>query len=343
MAAGDALSAEAGGQRRARHGSARYLLGRLAEYALVLAVALTINFALPRALPGGPLQTLGGEDVGALSSADQARILEQYSLHRPLAEQFLGYLGGVLTLDLGESFVDGQPVLAGIARALPWTLLLVGTSILLSSALGIALGVVAALRRRQGKGSGLLAAVLVLDSTPSFWLGILFIVFFGVYLGVLPTFGAASAIGGLSLGSMASHLVLPALTLTLTGLSQFFLVTRYSMVSVLTGEPVEHARARGVPHGRLVRRHALRSALLPVHTVLMLELAFLVGGALVVETVFAYPGLGRLTFTAIQGRDYPMMQGAFLVLTMTIVAMNALADATYALLDPRVRREVGGP
>jgi peptide/nickel transport system permease protein len=123
----------------------------------------------------------------------------------------------------------------------------------------------------------------------------------------------------------------------LTGLGSYVLYARYSLLAVLTSDPVEHARARGVPPGRVIRRHALRPALLPVHTLLMLEIGFLAGGALVVETVFAYPGLGRLAFGAISARDYPMMQGTFLILTVMVVAMNALADATYPLIDPRAR------
>ncbi|MER6591363.1 ABC transporter permease [Micromonospora purpureochromogenes] len=324
------------GARRSRRATATYLAGRGAEYGIVLALALVINFALPRALPGGPLRTLGGgENVGALSTEDQQRILAEYGLDRSLWEQFLTYLGNVLTLDLGTSFADGQPVLDSITQALPWTMLLVGSSIVCTALIGVALGTWAGLRRRRGKGNGLLSTTLMFDSIPSFWLGMLFIAFFGVYLQVLPTFGVGE--GWDDRASLLRHLVLPVLTLTLTGFGQLFLVTRASMLSVLAADHIEHARARGVPRGRLLRRHALRPALLPVHTVLMIEIGFLVGGALVVETVFAYPGLGRVTFDAIQARDFPLMQGTFLVLTFAVVAMNALADATYALIDPRVR------
>ncbi|MBC9005958.1 ABC transporter permease [Micromonospora aurantiaca (nom. illeg.)] len=325
-----------GGARRTRRATARYLAGRGAEYGTVLALALVINFALPRALPGGPLRTLGGgENVGALSAEDQRRILAEHGLDRSLWEQFLAYLGDVFTLDLGTSFGDGQPVSDAIMQALPWTMLLVGSSIVCTALIGIALGALAGLRRRRGKGSSLLSTALLFDSIPSFWLGMLFIAFFGVYLGALPTFGVGE--GWDSPASLPRHLVLPVLTLTLTGFGQLFLVTRASMLSVLAADHVEHARARGVPRGRLLRRHALRPALLPVHTVLMTEIGFLVGGALVVETVFAYPGLGRVTFDAIQARDFPLMQGTFLVLTVAVVVMNAIADATYALIDPRVR------
>ena len=314
----------------------RYVAGRMLEYALVLALAVLINFLLPRALPGGPLKTIGGVgDRGVLNPEDQQRILAQYGLDKSLPEQFFGYVGDLVRLDLGNSFADGQPVVSVIARALPWTMLLVGTSILLTFLIGVTLGTVAGMRRRQGKGSGLLTTVLAFDSIPSFWLGMVLIAFFGVTLGVLPTFGVGE--GWSDPLGLPRYLLLPVATLTLTGLGQFFMVTRYSMLSVLTADHIKHARARGVPRSRLLRKHALRPALLPVHTVLLIELGFLTGGALVVETVFAYPGLGRVTFEAIQARDFPLMQGTFLTLTVAVLVMNAVADATYALIDPRVR------
>lgn len=321
-------------------GTARYMAGRAGEYLAVFVVALIINFALPRALPGGPLGTLAGESVGEMSSEQQAKIIAQYGLDRPLFRQFLDYLGDLLTLDLGRSFTDGRPVVEAIATALPWTLLLIGSSIVVTTVVGVTLGVFGGLRRERGGGTLLLVAVLVLDATPAFWLGVVCIMVFGVYLGVLPTFGISSVGAGsglAGLGDTIEHLALPVGVLVATGIGQFFLVTRFSMLSVLSSRHVEHARVRGVPRGLIIRRYVLRPALLPVHTLLLIELGWLVGGALIVETVFAYPGLGRLTFNAIQGRDFPTMQGAFLVLTTTVLIMSALADVTYPLIDPRVR------
>jgi peptide/nickel transport system permease protein len=316
---------------------ARYLAGRCATFGGVLAVGVVINFALPRALPGGPLSQVASPEVLAqLTAIQREQIAAQYGFDKPLREQFLSYLGGVLRGDLGNSFVDGEPVLSAILRVLPWTLLLVGTAIVLTIVIGVGLGVLAALRRRRGKGSGLLITAVVLDSLPQFWLGMLLIVLFGVHLGVLPTFGVARG-QDVSILDVVEHLVLPVTTLVATGLGSYLLYVRYSLLAVLTSEPVEHARARGVPPRRVVSRHALRPALLPVHTLLMLEIGFLTGGALVVETVFAYPGLGRLAFDAIRSRDYPMMQGTFLILTVMVVLMNAIADATYPLIDPRAR------
>ncbi|MEV4471309.1 ABC transporter permease [Nonomuraea sp. NPDC049504] len=315
----------------------RYAAGRLAEYTTVLLVALTLNFALPRALPGGPLKLFGSpEALARLTTEERAQIATQYGFGKPLPEQFIDYLGGVLTLNLGTSLSDGRPVTQALGEALPWTLLLVGTSIVATALLGVTLGVIGALRRRAGKGSGLLGTAVVLDSLPQFWLGMLLIVLFGVQLQLLPTFGV-SGIEGVTASGVLLHLILPVSTMTLTGMGYLFLYTRSSLLTVLTSEPIQHAHARGVPYGRLIRRHALRPALLPVHTILMMEIGFLAAGSIVVETVFAYPGLGRLTFDAITARDYPLMQGAFLVLTLMVVLMNALADATYPLLDPRAR------
>ncbi|KXK58535.1 hypothetical protein AWW66_29235 [Micromonospora rosaria] len=324
---------------RTRTGLGRAALGRAGGYLAVLAVALTITFLLPRALPGGPLRTIGGADVGDLDPAARAQVVAAYGLDRPLHVQFGHYLADLVRLDFGTSFTGGRPVVQAIADALPWTLLLVGTSLLLTATIGVLLGVVAGLRRRHGRGNLLLAGVLLLDAAPAFWVGMLCILFFGVHLGALPTFGASTPghTGLAAVGDLAAHLVLPVGVLVATGIGQFFLVTRFSVASALHAPHVEHAHARGVPYRRVVTRHLLRPALLPVHTQLMMELGWLVGGALVVETVFAYPGLGRLTFDAIQGRDYPMMQGTFLTLVVTVLAMNALADLTYPLLDPRIR------
>lgn len=324
-----------------RQGSARYLAGRTLEYAGVLLVALALNFALPRALPGGPLKLFGSPEALARLTADErAQIASEYGFGQPLPQQFLDYLRGVATLDLGTSLSDGRPVVEAIGGALPWTLLLVGTSIVITAVLGVTLGVLGGLRRRRGKGAVLLTTAIVFDALPQFWLGMLLIVLFGVQLRLLPTFGVSGS-EGVTAAGVLEHLILPVTTLTVTGIGYLFMYTRSSLLSVLTSEPVQHAHARGVPHGRLIRRHVLRPALLPVHTILMLDIGFLAAGSIVVETVFAYPGLGRLTFDAISARDYPLMQGTFLVLTVMVVLMNALADLTYPLLDPRARTGAG--
>lgn len=321
-----------------------WLRSRGLQYLVVLAVIISLNFLLPRALPGGPLAALGGEDVGELTAREREAILVTYGLDQPLSQQFAGYLRGLATGDLGQSFSDRRPVTEVVLEALPWTLLLVGTATLLTSLIGVGLGALSATRRHRRSGNAVVISVLVADSLPAFWVGMLLIVGFGVTLGWLPTFGAtqpgSAATGVAWAADVARHMVLPLVALVLAGVAQLVLVTRSSMVSVLGSDFLQHQRARGIPVARR-NRHALRNALLPVHTVLLLELGWIVGGSLVVETVFAYPGLGRLTFAAIQARDFPVMQGTFLLLSLAVLVMNLLADLTYPLLDPRLRSRVG--
>lgn len=320
--------------------AARVIGSRLVPYAVVGAVVVLLNFLLPRALPGGPLAAIAGESVGDLSAQERSELIAEYGLDRPLLGQFLTYLGDLVRGDLGASFVDGEPVATKIAGALPWTLLLVGTAIAVTTLLGIAIGARAGILRARGRGTGVVATVLLLDAMPAFWLGMLLIVGLGVQLDLLPIFGAESIgndlHGWARVLDIVAHLVLPVTTLVLTGMAQLVLVVRASMVAVLGSEHLEQARARGFSPHRLAG-HALRDALLPAHTVLLLDIGYLVGGALVVETVFAYPGIGRLTFDALQGKDYPVMQGTFLVLSGSVLLANVIADLTYPLLDPRAR------
>lgn len=318
-------------------GVAAHLLRRTLQYAVVVLIAITVNFALPRAMPGSPLAAVGGSDVGLLTQDARDQLLADSRLDRPLIEQFGSYVAGIARGDLGTSFTDRRPVAERVLERLPWTLLLVGSSLILTTVIGVALGVLAAARREKRRDTGQLTTMLALDAAPSFWVGMLLILVFGVQLGWFPTFGAITPGDGGVL-DIASHLTLPLATLTIAGLSQTYLITRSSMLSVLGSEHMLLARAKGVSRPTLFVRHGLRTVALPVHTLVLMEVGWLVGGAVVVETVFAYPGLGRLMFEAVGSRDFPVMQGTFLVLTLTIVAMNLLADLTYPLLDPRVRR-----
>lgn len=318
-------------------------LGRVGQYVLVLLLAVTVNFALPRTLPGGPLAALGGDDVGFLAPEARAALLATYGLDRPLPEQFGSYLVGLLQGDLGTSLVDQRPVTAVLAERAGPTLLLVGTALLLTSVLGIALGTLAAAVRQRRRDTAGLALMITLDSLPPFWVGMLLIFSFGVTLKLLPTFGITSPAGGGGVADVAAHLVLPVATLVLTRLGHTYLVVRSSMLSVLGSEHLAFARAQGVGRSRLLVHHGLRGAALPVSTLVLLELGWLIDGDVVVETVFSYPGLGRLLYEAVLQRDYPVMQGVFLVLTVAVVGMNLLAELCYPLLDPRLRRPAAVP
>jgi peptide/nickel transport system permease protein len=316
--------------------------GRVGQYALVLLAALTLNFFLPRAMPGSPLRFLAGEDVGMLAPAQLDEIRARYGLDRSLPAQYATYLGNVVRGEWGFSYQLGKPVSAAIAERIPWTLLLVGSSLVVATLFGVLVGAIAAWRRGRPFDTATLTGAIVVDSLPTFWIGMLFIAVFAVELRWLPIFGAVTPWGPKAgwpyVVDVLRHLVLPATTLTLASLSGTFLVMRYAMLDALGQDYVRTARSKGMSERRVLLKHAARNALLPVSTVVFLNLGFLVGGATVIETVFSYPGIGTLLYQAVLNRDYPVLQGAFLMLTVSVILANVLSDAVYPLLDPRVRR-----
>lgn len=322
----------------------RAVAAKAAQYALVLWAAATLNFLLPRLAPGDPVQYLYGGDALGLAPEALAEVQAGYGLDRSLPEQYLAFWTGLLRADLGRSVQFNRPVTDVLAEFLPWTVALVGVSTLLALLVGVVAGAWAAWHRGGRRDTGAVAAVLALDSMPGFWIGMILIAVFAVGLGWFPSYGAAAidAEGVAWLVDAVHRTVLPATTLALATFGGFFLLTRAAMVSVLDEPFVRLARAKGVPERRIALHHALRTALLPVWTNLTMVLGALLSGAVVVETVFAYPGLGRLMYDAVTARDHPLLQGAFLLVTVGIVAANAVADLTYPLLDPRVGRASEG-
>ncbi|OZM78930.1 ABC transporter permease [Pseudonocardia sp. MH-G8] len=318
----------------------RAVAARAGQYLLVVWAAATLNFLLPHLAPGDPVQYLYGGDALGLAPEAMAQVRAGYGLDRSLPEQYLAFWAGLLRGDLGHSVQFNRPVLEVLGEYLPWTVVLVGLATAFAFVMGLVSGAWAAWHRGRRRDAGAVAAVLALDSMPGFWLGMILIAVFAVGLGWFPSYGAATidAEGAVWLIEAAHRMVLPTATLALSTFGGFFLLTRAAMVSVLDEPFVRLARAKGVPDRRIALHHALRTALLPVYTNLTLVLGTLLSGAVVVETVFAYPGLGRLIFDAVTARDHPLLQGAFLLVTLGIVAANALADLTYPLLDPRVRR-----
>ena len=319
-----------------------FLAGKATQYGIVLFVTITLNFVLPRLMPGSPLQFLAGEDVGTMSAQDRARIVQEAGLDRSLPEQYLVYLGNLARGELGYSFQQRKPVGAILLERLPWTVLLTGTGLVLSTALGVFFGALAGWRRGRAADVGSLAVFIFLESLPGFWLAMLLVAVFSVSLGAFPTFGARDVFARLEGTAywldVGHHLVLPVVTLTLVTTSAVFLTMRYSMLTVLGEQYITVARAKGLSDRRVLFRHALRNALLPVATVFLLNLGQAVAGATVVETVFSYPGVGRLMYEAVLARDYPLLQGGFLVITVSVVAANLVADLLYPVLDPRVSR-----
>ena len=314
-----------------------------AAYAAVLALALTLNFALPRLAPGDPLGFLLPEDVLAeMSVEDQARVLAEFGLDKPIAAQFADYVTGIFSGDLGISLRYGAPVWEVVAGRLPWTLLLMGWALAFSAFLGTALGVVAARRSGQMRDIGTTVLVLAIGSAPVFWVAMLLITLFSAQLGWLPSFGAVPLMAvpgswGYVVG-VAERLILPVTALTIAQTAGVWLTARSAMAVALSRDYITVARAKGVPERAVFWRHALRNAALPIYTNVTIGLGGLLGGALVVETVFSWPGIGQLIVQGVEARDYNLLQGVFLVATLSVVAANLLADLTYPFIDPRVRR-----
>ena len=314
----------------------------MAQYAFVLLVAVSLNFAIPRLAPGSPIDYLvPSEQVSTITPEQRERILSQFGLERPLAEQYWRYLTGILQGDLGYSVQQGRPVADMLLERLPWTLILVGGAITSALLIGAGAGFFSAARRGGRMEVGGLALFMFLDSMPPFWIGMLLLVLFSGYLKLLPVFGAlplTGEAGGLSLTlEVAQRLVLPLLTLTLVRAGWLFLVARSSLAGELSEDYVLMAEAKGLSRRRVVLGHGVRNALLPLVTAVSVEIGTIVGGATVVETVFSYPGLGRLIYESVLSRDYPVLQGAFLLLAVGVILANLLADLLYPLIDPRVR------
>jgi len=310
------------------------------QYSLVIFAAIVLNFALPRLAPGGPIEYLAPPADGLVSEADREAILERFDLGGSTGQQFVTYLGNLAQGDLGTSIRDGRSVTDVIGHRIGWSILLVGTAVVLSTVLGVALGFASGWRRGSRRDIGILTAVLAVDALPAFFVGLMLLLIFSVQLGWFPVYGAVTP-GDLGawewIFDVLQRLVLPGITLTLVGLGSVFVVARSAMISETGEDYVFMARAKGLDERR-VRRHARRNALLPVSTVSLLGFSTLVGAATVVETVFSYPGLGSLGFEAVRARDYPLLQGVFLLFALLSIAVNLLNDLLYPMLDPRVRK-----
>lgn len=301
---------------------------------------LTLNFLLPRLMPGNPLVFLAGEDVGFMSSAEKEAILDKHGLNDSLLEQYGTYIKNILTGDFGYSYQQKRQISELLMERLPWTMLLTGLGLVISTIIGVMFGAISAWRRGTKTDANLLTVFMFLSAMPSFWVGMILVSVFASQLGWLPVFGAESAWSNLSgidrLIDIGEHLILPLTTLILISVTSTFMIMRYSMLNVLGEDYIMMAKAKGVKDKVIKYKHAMRNALLPVATVFMLSLGFTLGGATVIETVFAYPGVGRLMFESVLSRDYPLIQATFLIITFSVVIANFLADLIYPLLDPKV-------
>ena len=319
---------------------------KITGYIAIILIVLSFNFFLPRLMPGDPLSFLTGDpsmDMPiVLDEEARAKLLAYYGLDKPLLQQFTDYMHNILHGDLGWSIYFNAPVSEILIGRLKWTLLLLGTATALYMTLGILLGAISAWNRGKKRDVGLLVSLLSVGSFPPFFLGMLLIILFGVNLQLFPIFGAQTPFMRYSspideASDILYHLILPVTTLVICYIGDVYLLMRNSMLNVIGEDYIVTARAKGLSEWYILRKHAMKNALLPITTMIALRVGFMISGMIFVETVFAYPGVGRLLFDAVTYRDYPLLQGAFLVITLVIIAANFVADMIYVRLDPRLQ------
>jgi peptide/nickel transport system permease protein len=325
----------------ARHPRRHSLIGLAASYVLSLWILATLVFAVPRAIAGDPLAGYANQN-GTLQASVADYYTAYYGLNRPLINQYGRYLSNVAHGNLGESIAGQVPVNTLLGETLPWTLLLVGVSVLASSVLSFVLGTDAGWNR--GKADDRLMTVITtfLHALPDFALAIFLLIGFAVLLRAFPTSGGSTPFNGSAstvshVVDVTHHLVLPATALTLVLMAGNFLLVRNVTIGVLGQDYMVLARAKGLPERLLKRRHAGRNVLPPFFNLVGLHVGFAVGGAIFIEKVFAYPGVGSLMVTAVGGRDYPVIEATFLVLAFLVLTANLVVDVVCARLDPRIR------
>ena len=316
---------------------------RALEFVLTFFLAISINFFLPRLVPGDPIRLIAGDSAPQLGQARIDALRAQYGLDKPLSVQYLIYLKQLARGDLGMSYrySGGKTVIEVLSENFRWTLLLVGTSLLLALLIGSALGIWSATQRGEPLDVSLLSLVYVLRSVPPFWLAMLLIPIFAIQLHYLPagdSYSVPRLEGWENLKDVVRHALLPVTVLTLAYLPTAFVIMRAAMQGIMESNYIRAARARGVPTHWVVLKHGLSNAMLPVVTSFMVDLGQMLGGVTVIEAVFNYRGIGSMMFEAVKSRDYPLLQGGFLLFTITILTLNIITELLYPLLDPRLRR-----
>ena len=313
---------------------ARFLLGRAAQSLVLLALVSAVGFGVLHLAPGGPLAQFAL--VPGMSQAQLAAVAHSMGLDQPLPVQYLRWAGRLLHGDWGQSYRDSEPVLRVIAARLPATLELMGTAVGLAVLVGVTIGVLGAVRRHSAFDILSTAGAMVALSIPTFWFGLVAIYVFSVKLGWLPA-GSRNTVGDASLANYLVHLVMPACVLALVEVAVWSRYMRSAMLDVIDQDFVRTARAKGIPERRVILNHVFRNALLPMITLAGLELPTLLGGALVTETVFTWPGMGRLFLDSLGYRDYPVVMGILIVSALLVLLGSLLADLLGAVADPRVR------
>jgi peptide/nickel transport system permease protein len=320
----------------------RRWLRRLAEYGVTLLLAVSLNFLLPRAMPGDPMALIAGEAIQQMGAERIAELRHVYGLDLPLGQQYVRYLGRLVRGDLGESyrFSGGRTVVEVLADRFVWTFLLVAVSMTIATTAGALMGAWAAWRHGSLRDVGLVTFLFALRSVPPFWLAMVLIPIFAINWSLLPvgdSYSFPRQTGIRNLIDIAHHAILPIVVLSLSYLPTVFAIMRSSMLDEVGANYVRTARAKGLKERTVLLRHAMRNALLPLVTTISLDFGQLLGGVLLIETVFNYRGLGAMMFEAVKSRDYPLLQGGFLLFTLGVLTINLLTDWLYGYLDPRVQ------
>lgn len=318
-------------------GARRYVARKTVQAAVTLAFVLTFNFFLFRVLPGDPIGLLAKSQ--RLTEADVASLQAELGLDQPLGMQYVTYVRETLSGNLGLSLTTSRRVTSTIWSSIGPTVLLVGLGTAFATLAGIWIGIKGGWRRGSRFDRSSLYSSLALYSTPEGWLGMILLLVLSGALGLFPAggFETGGRSGTARLVDVLNHLFLPVLTLTLGYVGQYAIIMRSSMLDVMNEEYVTSARAKGVPEHMVRRNHVVPNAFLPTFTLIFLNFGFVLGGAIVVEAVFSWPGLGLLTYKAIDDLDYPVIQGVFLLSSAAVIVFNLIADVTYVYLDPRVR------
>ena len=336
-----------------------YVLRKVGWALLTVLFVVVLNFFLFRVLPGDPARA--GVRDPRMTVAAQEAIRQRFGLDKPvincfqslnppqlgdclvnpLQTQFFIYAGNLLRGDLGISYHSNRPVIELLLERLWNTVLLIGAGQVLAIAIGMVLGIIAAWRVRQPVDYASLVGGLVAWSLPTFWLGIILLFIgsraFGLPIGGKLTPGATYATAGEQVVDLLRHMILPTLTFTIVFVGEYMLIMRSTMLDVLSEDYILTARAKGLSTAQVLRDHALRNSMLPMVTIIALNLGFTVAGAIQIETVFSWPGLGQTIYEAVGRRDYPVLQGAFLIIAVSVIFANLAADLLYSYLDPRVR------
>jgi peptide/nickel transport system permease protein len=314
----------------------RYVLLRAASAILVIGLVTLITFGLLLIIPGDPAIVI----AGPTATPDEIEaVRRQLGLDRPLLERMAAWYGGLVQGDLGRSLLLGRSVVQAVVERLPVTASLAALALVITVVLGVVAGVVAAVKHNTWLDQATMTIAMLGVSLPNFWLGLLLIFLFSVHLGWLPT-GGYVPLGEDPLGWLRS-LAMPAVSLALMQMGLLARITRSSMLEVLKQDYIRTARAKGVPLRSIIWRHALRNVAIPLVTVIGIVVSLMISGTAVIETVYSLPGIGRLIVSAIQQRDYPVIQGGLMLTACTLVLINLAVDLLYAWLDPRIRYDSG--